>query len=105
MNMQKLILLGHATRDAENKEAKSGKDYATFGMAVNRYLGKEKGADTTFYECIVFGKKQVEKVAEKIKSGDLVLVTGRPEAEAYLSKEGEAKSKLTVFVDDWQALK
>lgn len=105
MDMQKLILVGRATKDAESIAAKSGKNFAVFTVAVNRYLGKDKGEEATFYDCIVFSEKTVEKAAEKIRKGDVVIVEGRPEAEAYLSKENEAKGQLKVIVDDWQVLK
>ncbi len=105
MNMQKLILLGRATKDAELIDAKSGKQFAVFSLAVNRYLGKERGEEVQFYDCVVFSKKDVEKAGTLIKKGDLVAVDGRPEAEAYLSKEGEPKARLRVVTDDWQLIK
>ena len=105
MNMQKLILLGRATKDAELVDAKSGKQFVAFSLAVNRYLGKERGEETHFYDCVIFPKKDAAEKAEKIKKGDLVAAEGRPEAEAYLSKEGEPRARLKVIVDDWQAIK
>src|SRR5689334_2704305 len=104
MNIQKLILLGRATKDAEAVQEK----FIAFSVAVNRYVGKPKTKDreqeVTFYECLSFGK-EVSKRAALIKKGDLIVVEGRPEVEAYLSKEGEAKATLKVLVDDWQVLK
>ncbi len=105
MNMQKLLLLGRATKDAEIITSNAGKDFGVFSVAVNRYLGKEKGNEPTFYECVMFNASRTEKLVEQVKKGDLIIVEGRPEADAYLSKEGEAKSKLKVIVDDWQVLK
>jgi single-strand DNA-binding protein len=105
MDMQKLILVGRAVKDAETFDTKKGKKFAVFTLAVNRYLGKEKGQEATFYDCVMFNDKTAEKVTERVKKGDVVLVEGRPDAEAYLSKENEPKAKLKVIVDDWQALK
>lgn len=107
MDMQKLILMGHATHDAELIAAKKkgGKDFAKFGMAVNRYLGKDKGNEVTFYECLLFGEKSINSAKDKIKKGDLITVDGRPQAEAYLSKDGEAKANLVVLVDNFRVLK
>ena len=105
MNMQKLLLLGRATKDAELIEAKSGKPFVAFSLAVNRYLGKERGEETQFYDCVIFTKSDVEKAATTIKKGDLIALDGRPEAEAYLTKEGEPKATLRVVTDDWQVIK
>lgn len=103
MYMQQLILLGRATKDAEVLESKEGKKYAKFSLAVNEYMGKGKEDRTTFYNTLVFNKSYDK--TESIKKGDLVLVEGRPEVDAYLSKEGEAKASLVVFADKWKALK
>ncbi len=105
MDVQKLYLVGRATKDAEAFDAKSGKKFAVFSLAVNRFLGKEKEPEVNYYDCILFNEKVVAKAIEKIKKGDKLLIEGRPEAEAYLSKDNEPKAKLKVFVDDWQVLK
>jgi single-strand DNA-binding protein len=106
MNMQKLLLLGRATGDAELVDAKNGKPFITFSLAVNRYLGKEKGEEAQFYDCMIFGKKEsMKKGVAQIKKGAMLLLDGRPEAEAYLSKGGEAKAQIKVMVNEWQLLK
>lgn len=103
MSMQQLIVLGRATKDGEVLASREGKNYAKFAVAVNEYLGSEKTERTTFYNILVFNKTH-EKV-EKVKKGDFVMVEGRPEAEAYLNGEGEAKANLTVFASRWRVLK
>ena len=51
MSIDRHLLTGNITRDAELKESKAGKPYASFGLAVN--VNKDK---TTFYTVTVFGK-------------------------------------------------
>lgn len=103
MSMQQLIVLGRATKDGEVLESKEGKNYARFSVAVNEYLGAKKEERTNFYNVLIFNKSH-ERV-EKVKKGDFVMVEGRPEAEAYLNSEGEAKANLTVFANRWRLLK
>jgi len=103
MYLQQLILLGRATKDAEVLESKDGKNYARFSVAVNEYLGKDKDERTTFYNALIFNKSQAK--ADIIKKGDQVLIEGRPDVDPYLSKEGEAKASLVVFIDRWKVLK
>ncbi len=107
MDMQKLLLVGRVTRDAEVISAKSGKDFVSFGLAVNRYITKDKevSQETTFYEVLSFGENKVKAAEEKVKKGDLVFLEGRPEADAYLGKDGTAKASLKVFADNWQVIK
>lgn len=102
MDLQQLIILGRATRDGEKLSSKDGKNYAKFSLAVNEYFSKTKDERTTFYEVLVFNKS-VEK-ADTIKKGSLVMVQGRPEVDAYLSKNGEAKANLVVFADKWKLI-
>jgi len=101
--MQQLLLLGRATKDAEVLESKQGKKYAKFGMAVNEYMGKEKGSTAYFYDVLIFNKS-VPK-ADRIKKGDLIILNGKPNAEAYISKEGEAKAKMIVYAKTWNLIK
>lgn len=103
--MHHLILLGRSTKDAEENTSKSGKSYAKFSVAVNEYNAKDKSEKVYFYDIVVFGKKS-EKVAEFVKKGDLVMVQGRPEVDAYISKKDEeAKGLIKVVAESWKVLK
>ncbi len=107
--MQQLLLVGRATKDGELHDSKKGKKFGTFSVAVNRYLDKDpkkkqREEITTFYDIVSFGKKG-EAVLERVKKGDLVTVTGRPQAESYLSKKGEAKAQLKVVAHNWYVIK
>lgn len=102
MNMQQLLVLGRATKDAEVLESKEGKPYARFSLAVNEYLGKDKDERTTFYNVLIFNKTSVN--AEKITKGNLVMVDGRPEVDAYISNEGNAKANLVVVANRWRVI-
>jgi single-strand DNA-binding protein len=103
MNYQKIILVGRATRNGEVLESKKGKRFGKFGLAVNRYMGKDKESEACFYDVLVFGKS-AEKVADKIKTGEPVVVIGRPEAEGYNNKKGDAVAKLVVVAESWNTL-
>lgn len=104
MDMQHLIVFGRAVKDSELLESKKGKKFAVFTVAVNRYLGKDKESEVTYYDCLCF-LPSAEKLVEKVKKGDRILVQGRPEAEAYTNKDNEAVGKLKVIVDSWDAVK
>jgi single-strand DNA-binding protein len=72
MDYQKLILVGNATVDAEQKTSKKGDvAYTTFSVGVSE--AKDK---TTFFPITVFGKHG-EAVAKYITKGRQVLVDGR----------------------------
>ena len=72
MDYQKLILVGNATVDAEQRTSKKGDvSYTTFSVGVSE--GKDK---TTFFPITVFGKHG-EAVAKYVTKGRQVLVEGR----------------------------
>lgn len=101
--MQQCLILGKAVRDAEVLESKEGKTYARFSIAVSEYLGLDREERVTFYNCLDFGKTSANAI--KVKKGDLVMVDGRPEVDAYISNEGEAKGNLVIIANRWKALK
>jgi len=105
MNLQQLYLLGRSTKDAEVLESKEGKQYAKFSLAINEYFGRgdDRTDRTQFYNVLVVNKSSEN--ASRIKKGDLVLVDGRPDVDAYISKDGEAKANMVVFADKWRVMK
>lgn len=104
MSHHQVTLVGRATADTKLIQPEGKREFASFSVAVNNYLGKDKPEDTTFYECLVFGKKQVQAAGEKVRKGDMVMVTGRPSISAYLTKKQEPKSSVKVMVTNWQSL-
>ena len=91
MDMLKLYANGRTTKDSQLLESKESKKYATFSLATNRRIA-DGSYTPTFVDCICFGKL-AEKLAEKVKKGDRVNVTGRPEVSAYINKHNEPRRK------------
>lgn len=103
MNLQQLLVMGRSTIDAEVLVSREGKKYARFSVAVNEYLGRDKEEKTSYYNCLIFNK--TAENASSIKKGDLVMVDGRPDVDAYISNDGEAKANLVLVADRWKVLK
>lgn len=105
MNFQSLMLLGHATKDAESISTKKKSKFTKFSIAVNDFNVKTKEEKSNFYDVLIFGK-QAETAFEKVKKGDLVLVMGKPDVDAYISKvTNEPKAQVTVSAETWRVLK
>ncbi|BCX14173.1 MAG: hypothetical protein KatS3mg085_705 [Candidatus Dojkabacteria bacterium] len=105
MNIQTIFLVGRATKDLEIQDSKNGNKYVRFSLAVNDYDKSAEKEEVTYYDVLLFGQ-QAENASERIKKGDAVLVVGKPEIDAYASKnEGEPKAKVSVIAKYWQALK
>jgi len=100
-----MILVGRSTRDAEIISTKNDTKLASFCLAVNEYNKNTKEEKSFFYDILVFGKN-IEKVAEAIKKGDAVLVQGKPEVDAFISKkDNQPKASVKIVADTWRVLK
>lgn len=85
--MNKVILVGHLTKDPEIKYTQTGKVVATFTLAVNRAY-KEKEAD--FIPIVVWGKV-AEVCGDNIGKGSRVLIDGRLQVRSYEDKTGQRR--------------
>ena len=95
--MNKVILLGRLTTDAEVKEFGKGKEkgkYATFTLAVRK---DNENAD--FISCTAFGitAKLVEKYVSK---GQRILVEGRIGTSNYEDEEGNKHYSTKIIVSN-----
>ena len=86
--MNKVILLGRMTRDAEVRRGESDSIFARFSLAVDRRFkkdGEEQTAD--FINCVAFGKTAefLEKFGHK---GVKFIVDGRIQTGSYTNKDG-----------------
>lgn len=103
MNMQQLLLLGRATKDAELLESKEGKKFGKMSIAVNDYSkGKEKSTPS-YYSVLVFNKT-IDNLTKVLK-GDLVMIDGKPSIDAYINNDGEAKANIVVLANKWKVIK
>lgn len=90
------ILIGRLTRDPELKYlANTGTPVATFTLAVNRELSKEKkqemeskGQPTADFINIVVWGKQAENCANYLAKGRLVAIQGRIQSRSWKTENG-----------------
>lgn len=98
----RVILMGHLTRDPALKHASSGTEICEFGLATNR---KRKQGDTfveevCFIDITCFGA-QAKNSAQYLKKGALCLLEGRLNFSQW-EKDGQKRSKLDVVADSVQ---
>lgn len=90
--MQQLIITGNVGKDSETLKL-GDKDKVKFSVGV--YAGKDKNGitRTNWYDVIA------NPVFANIAKGSKVLVEGIPVINAYLAKDGTAKSSITVYAN------
>lgn len=103
MSINKVIISGNLTRDAELRETRGGYSVATFGMAVNERRKNSNGEwedYANFIDCTLFGKR-AEALAQYLTKGLKVTVEGKLHYSSWEDRNGGGKrSKLDVTVDE-----
>jgi single-strand DNA-binding protein len=88
---------GNLGRDAESRYTPSGDAVVSFSVAVKSGFGDK--ATTTWVNCAIWGKRG-EAVAEYLKKGALVGVTGEVTLRPWNDKDGQERHSLDVRVND-----
>ncbi len=97
-------ITGRVTRDAEAKTTQSGKELAAFSIAINDSY-KPKGGElktiTTYIKCTYW---RSSRVAEWLRKGTLVQLSGRIGMDVYNNMDGNAVGSLTFNVGEIKVL-
>lgn len=102
--MIKLQIIGNLGRDADKRDV-NGKAVINFTVAHTEKWKDAQGNQqdrTTWVDCSYWTEKT--GIIPYLTKGTTVYVEGNPDARAYTSKEGEAKSSLTCRVAQVQLL-
>ena len=97
----KVIIMGHLTRDPEVKYTPNGSAVANISLAMKRKYKTDAGMqeDTTFAEVTVWGK-QAETSGQYLSKGKVALVEGRLSLDTWEDKDsGKKRSKLFVTAE------
>jgi len=101
-SINKVILIGNLTRDAELKQTTGGQPIATFGLATNRaWVTKDgdKNSSSEFHECVAWGKL-AEICDQYLSKGKLIYVEGYLKTRSWDTPEGVKKYRTEVVVND-----
>ena len=96
--MNKIILTGNITKDAELRYTANDKAYSKFSIANNEGYGENK--KTTFFNCTLWGKS-AENLNRFLTKGQKVLITGKVEINDYKDKEGVERKIIDINVDSF----
>lgn len=88
---------GTVGQEPELRYSASQNAVLTFSVADN--YGKDDKKKTTWWNIIVFGKL-AENVANTIKKGTSVIISGRLEQEEFTTKEGEKRKTTKLIADE-----
>lgn len=88
--MNKIILMGRLTRDAEVRysQGERATAIARFGFAVPRKFKRDNEPDCDFINCVAFGK-QAEFIEKYTRQGTKLLIEGRWQSGSYTNRDGQ----------------
>lgn len=99
--INRAVLTGRLTKDAELKVTQSGLSVATFTLAVNRN-SKTKG-DADFINCVIW-RKAAENFCNFTSKGSLVGIDGRIQTRNYENQNGQKVYVTEIVVDSFSLL-
>ena len=102
MSINRVVISGNLTRDAELRTTQSGMSILDFGVAVNDRRRNQQTGEwedwPNFVDCTVFGAR-AEKLQPYLAKGTKVAIDGKLRYSSWESG-GQRRSKLGVIVDD-----
>ena len=102
MSINRVVISGNLTRDAELRSTASGLPVLGFGVAVNdRRKNQQTGAwedYPNFIDCTMFGAR-AESLAKYLLKGTKVAIEGKLRWSQW-ERDGQKRSKIEVIVDE-----
>ena len=99
-HVNRVTLLGNATRDPETHTTKAGQRLTVIGIATVRNWTDEAGtrhSEPDYHRLVCFGKL-AEFTADRVKKGTPLYVEGRLRTDRWESKTGEARTTTEIVV-------
>src|SRR5688572_3681574 len=104
--INKVILLGRATRDTELRATTSGTPVSNIRLATNRQTKGKDGElrESTQYHTVICWYRLAEQTGKHVTKGRLVYVEGRLESRSFTDNEGKEREVTEVIASDVQFL-
>lgn len=105
-SFNKVLLMGHLTRDPELRYVPSGQGVTSFTVAVNRVYNSQNGErkeEVSFIRVVAWGR-MAETCNEYLKKGSPVFVEGRLQSRSWDAQDGTKRSTLEVIAQSVQFL-
>jgi single-strand DNA-binding protein len=104
MSINSVVLVGRLTKEIELKYTPNGVALANYTIAINRTFTNQNGEkEADFINCVSF-KKQAENMANFLKKGSLIGVTGRIQTRNYDGQDGKRVYITEVLAENVQFL-
>ena len=102
MDINSVVEIGRLTRDAELTYAGNGAAIVNFSIAVDHMKKKDGTADTSYFQCKVFGKLG-ETLAKYMTKGKQVSIRGYLKQDRW-EKDGQKQSRVCINCEEIELL-
>jgi len=99
--INKVILIGNATRNAELRSTSTGKAVSSIRLATNRVV---HGQEETQFHSVVCWEGLAETTATYVKKGDPLYIEGRLHYRRFQDEEGKERGVAEIVASDVQFL-
>ncbi len=98
----KVVLVGHLTRDVEIRYSQSGSAIGKVGIATSRKWKSQTGEqkDEVMFIDLTFFGRTAEIANQYLRKGSKVLVDGRLTLEQWTAQDGSKRSKHSITVEN-----
>lgn len=94
-----MLIIGRITQDAVVKQLRDERKVVSFSIALNHWYKPKNGEATTATTFVNCSYWIGAGIADRLKKGSIVEVSGHPTVRAYTNMSGDAKATLDCHVD------
>jgi len=104
-DINKVVIFGRLTRDAELKFTGNGMPVCKFSIAVNRSVknGDQWKDEASFFDVVLWGKKG-EALNQYLVKGKAIGVEGELRQERWADQGGQNRSRIEIVANNIQLL-
>ncbi len=105
LNLNRAMVIGNATRDAELRTTPNGHSVASFAIATNRRWSDngETREEVQYHEIVAWGKL-AEIANQIIKKGTKVYAEGRLQTRSWEGQDGAKRERTEIIAENIIAL-
>lgn len=102
--MNHVFLIGRLGSDPELKTTTTGKQVASFSIAVEKKFKPQDGSSDADWFRVSCWEKQAEFVCNYLGKGRLVAISGRLQQRSYTTQEGQQREVVEIVADEVKGL-
>lgn len=98
--LNKIVVMGRFTADAELRSTQGGKNVTSFTLAVDRdFKGQNGERETDFINCVAWNGT-ADFVTRYFKKGSMAIVSGRLHTRKYETQDGQKRTATEIVAEN-----